>query len=951
MKKHLRNKKIVFLLAVILLLVTAGCTSSSGDVSLHNSDFEGGMTGSGGISGWQRYDYYGKMASDNPYTQFSLADTEDTGKALCIENRQPNDARIFQHVDAKPNTKYKVTALIKTEGVSEEGAGANLSIKDFGGTSSRIIGTKDWETKTLYIDVMDYSKGFDLCLCLGGYSAESTGKACFDNITIEEVAEIPEGADSLSVWEKGDGSSSADSSQGQGIVWLNNVFKVLFFAAIAGVAVYAVYISKKRDKIRAKKKLSLSETRGKPDRYDWLIMGIMTLIIGVISFVNLGDTKAASHYWKAQTNGDYVIVEFDEVTKVERYSYSSNIPTAGKYTIYYENPESPGDYVKVGDIKEDTFFEWAYEDVTFTAKRIKVVAETAGLALNEIGFFHKGDDGEWKHIPVTVVEEHGEERGSSGTPASLFDEQEAVASTRTYMNGTYFDEIYFPRTAYEHIHGMSVYETTHPPLGKLIIALGVQLFGMNPFGWRFMGTLLGVLLVPVMYLFALKIFKKRLLAFTAAFLMMFDFMRYSQTRLATIDTYSVLFVMLMYYFMYDYFTVKSYDLRFKQSLKPLIFCGLSFGIGIACKWTSVYAGAGLAFLFFLAKYLEYQDIERKRVCWPEQKKPWILSNFTPTCAVCLIFFVILPAIIYVLSYIPYMAGDPDKSLMSIVLDNQINMYSYHSGLNATHDFSSSWWQWPIMMRPIWYYVQPEAGAGLRSTIVSFGNPAVWWTGIAAVIASLITAWRKRDKRMVVVFVAFALQFCPWMLVTRCTFIYHFFTAVPFVILMIVYCISHLLESKKIKLYKGPLFVLAASLVIACLVGGSALFYKEGLSVFKSMLPLFIILTVSSGCAYLLERYSSLAAVRLGLPVLLAAGAALSIWTKPSLVPVLLALVLACGLDTVLKGRHKEFNGMSILICYLALVLGLFVTFYPALSGITVSASYIESLRWFPSWYF
>ena len=43
--------------------------------------------------------------------------------------------------------------------------------------------------------------------------------------------------------------------------------------------------------------------------------------------------------------------------------------------------------------------------------------------------------------------------------------------------------------------------------------------------------------------------------------------------------------------------------------------------------------------------------------------------------------------------------------------------------------------------------------------------------------------------------------------------------------------------------------------------------------------------------------------------------------------------------------------MSILICYLALVLGLFVSFYPALSGMEVSTSYIESLKWFGSWYF
>ena len=60
------------------------------------------------------------------------------------------------------------------------------------------------------------------------------------------------------------------------------------------------------------------------------------------------------------------------------------------------------------------------------------------------------------------------------------------------MNSTYFDEIYHARTAYEHIHGIRPYENTHPPLGKILIGIRIRLFGMTPFGWRFIGTLLGV---------------------------------------------------------------------------------------------------------------------------------------------------------------------------------------------------------------------------------------------------------------------------------------------------------------------------------------------------------------------------------------------------------------------------------------------------------------------------
>ena len=197
--------------------------------------------------------------------------------------------------------------------------------------------------------------------------------------------------------------------------------------------------------------------------------------------------------------------------------------------------------------------------------------------------------------------------------------------------------------------------------------------------------------------------------------------------------------------------------------------------------------------------------------------------------------------------------------------------------------------------------------------------------------------------MVVIFVAFAMQFCPWMLVDRCTFIYHFFTSVPFIILMIVYCMSCLLESSKLKLYNGVLFVTGVGVIL----GIVALSYSK----VKFMLPLAIILVVSSLVAYLLERYSDKLVVRFGIPVCMTAGAIVSIELMPCLVPIFAAMLLASFMDFVVKAKHREFRGVSILICYLALVVGLFVSFYPALSGMRVSSSYIKSLQWLGSWYF
>ena len=75
---------------------------------------------------------------------------------------------------------------------------------------------------------------------------------------------------------------------------------------------------------------------------------------------------------------------------------------------------------------------------------------------------------------------------------------------------SYFDEIYFATTAYQYVYGMSTYEWTNPPLGKLIQAIPIYLtHNMSPFNYRLMGNISGILILIVMYSFGTFLFKKR----------------------------------------------------------------------------------------------------------------------------------------------------------------------------------------------------------------------------------------------------------------------------------------------------------------------------------------------------------------------------------------------------------------------------------------------------------
>jgi len=787
----------VILLTLLVVIVAIFFTGCSTDIS--NSGFSNAGS-KRKIFGWTKYNYNAEYKSDYDCTVFTVTKDDWKGNALRIESKENNDARVFQTVHVKPSKIYKISAMIKTEDV-ENGAGANISAYDCNGKSSGVFGTSDgWIEHTVYLTTAKDQKALKLSFGLGGFGSMSKGVAYFDDVKIERVSEIPEGAESVEFEPKNDDSKD----QSVGIV-----FKLLFAAVIISLLVYAFFLALRSDKEKAKQGLSLSEELPKRNKYDLILITVLTVTCAVMSFVNLGSFKCASSYWKPANADEEIIVTFDGEYTVNCIAFSGGIPSgSGGYKVYYETSE--GEWEEVYNIlaSDIEFYKWDYsEDVEFTASKVKVVATSAGAWLNEMAFFYNKTFENSARVEKSLVpisksnfEATYENTKLSGRAENLFDEQETVPDYMTYMNGTYFDEIYFPRTAYEHLNGLSIYEKTHPPMGKVFMSLGIKIFGMNPFGWRFAGTLFGVMLIPLMYLFALKVFKKRSYAFVTGFLMTFECMRLAQTRLATIDSYAVFFAVAMYYCMYDYFAVKSYDLKFTRSLKPLLFCGIMFGLGASSKWVCIYTGGGLAIIFFLAKLMEGIDYGTKRAERKEGELPWFVKNFLPTCGLCLLFFVMIPLGIYILSYIPYMASNPDKSLLEIVLDNQDYMFNYHSDLDATHPYGSQWWSWPVIGRPIWYYIGPDLGDGMRSTIVSLGNPLIWWVGIPCAIGSGYFAWRNKDKSMIIFYVALVLQYAPWILIDRVCFIYHFFTSVPFLIFMIVYFFKNLIEKQIIPKY-------------------------------------------------------------------------------------------------------------------------------------------------------
>ncbi len=492
-------------------------------------------------------------------------------------------------------------------------------------------------------------------------------------------------------------------------------------------------------------------------RADLILVVILTLGYGVLSFINLGSLHAPETY--IDVSKETVTVDFPDsqyVQKIAIYPSCNDVNESRTLNVLctYEDGES-----ETTVLTDLSVFAWNFIDLDKEVTSLSFSSDHERLMLMEAAVF--SEEGV---IPVS-------------SDNNLFDEQSLVPERKTYKNSTYFDEIYHARTGYEFLHGFNVYEWTHPPLGKVFISLGIKLFGMNTFGWRFIGNLFGILMVPVMYLFSKKLFRKTHIAFFTTLIFTFDFMHFVQTRIATIDVYVTFFIMLMYLFMYKFYQSGIYDRPLSKTVLPLILTGICFGLGTASKWTAIYACCGIALIFFMKMYDMYNEYYYLETL-PFKEK------FIKICTACVGIFIIVPAAIYALSYIPYLTTENTDGIRTII-ENQKDIFIYHSRtvLNSDHPFASEWYKWPIMLRPIWYY-SGQVSETVKEGISAFGNPAVWWIGIPAILYNIYLAFVKGDRKAIFLIIGYLACLLPWVPVERTTYIYHYFPCVPFVCLMI-----------------------------------------------------------------------------------------------------------------------------------------------------------------------
>ncbi len=383
-------------------------------------------------------------------------------------------------------------------------------------------------------------------------------------------------------------------------------------------------------------------------------------------------------------------------------------------------------------------------------------------------------------------------------------------------NGQVFDEIYFPVDAYDDVKGMELCKPTQtdckfnyfdpePPLAKLFMASGEWGYGwyrahfqgasgdyidlgFNTFGWRIAACIFGTLCIPMMYLFARRLWPNRVFAIAAATLVCFDGMFFIQSRIGMIDIFPVFFILLSYFL----YLVHIQSRTPRSSLVSLVALGVVLGIGIASKWIVLAAFASIVFLMIVRaiwlKFARSDDpVIPHGLAWPTY------------LAVAAVALVAIPAAIYVESWYPFFARGQFHTLADLI-DYQKQSYIYHATLKATHPYGSPWWSWPLLSRPVLYYAEYThlgidhwTGQQLISRMANLGNPWIWWTSLPCVAALPYFIIRHRSFPAAVILLGFITQYLPWSQISRVTFMYHMFGGLIFMVLALAFVLAQIAE--------------------------------------------------------------------------------------------------------------------------------------------------------------
>lgn len=344
-----------------------------------------------------------------------------------------------------------------------------------------------------------------------------------------------------------------------------------------------------------------------------------------------------------------------------------------------------------------------------------------------------------------------------------------------------FDEYHYVRNAVAISKG-DYFFNDHPAFGKLLIGLGILWKGDVGEGWRIAPAITGTLCVFLAGVLTYQISHSLFAALLASALISLDpsFLAYSRT--AHMDgmmvTFSVLGIVLAMF-------------GHSRSVFWVIAAGLAVGLSGAMKYNGLWALAPIIFLLIRKqKYL----------------------------GIVFVLLACLSAYIYsaTLNERAMNRSDPIAS----AIDWQTRSIEFHTSTMSPHSFSTRWYTWPLMIRPI--LISFDGMQNPKHTIIAMGNPLLVWGSTLFALFSFSILLRRfflglpllRRENTTSVWVGAAFAFFPWALVSRPQFFYHY---MPVLFLLTVLVAAKIKETIPRRPIVGGL--------IACVLLGGGIFFS------------------------------------------------------------------------------------------------------------------------------
>ncbi|WP_233994247.1 phospholipid carrier-dependent glycosyltransferase [Erythrobacter litoralis] len=358
----------------------------------------------------------------------------------------------------------------------------------------------------------------------------------------------------------------------------------------------------------------------------------------------------------------------------------------------------------------------------------------------------------------------------------------------------YFDEVHYLPAARSMLEGGVWLNSEHPPLGKIILAIGIALFGDTPLGWRIFPALFSGLALFAFSRALWEASRSRFATLAYTWLLGTGFFLLVHARIAMLDGIMV-----------GFFAVALWQCARavrapEEGRKRLIIAGLALGAAMATKWNAAPLAVVPGLTFFVVRLMA----GRRRLLLSRRGGPVPGVSLLEAA----LWLGLLPLAVYAASFAPLLwaSENPfgDRGLVAI----QAMMLEMQQSVKEPHNYQSTWHQWLLNLRGIWYLYEEVDGA--QRGVLLIGNPLTMLVGLAAV---LWTGWAAvRHKRMdaLAVYLLFILSLGFWIFAAKpIQFYYHYFLPSCFLLAALALALDELRDRGWPKVSYGVLVASAA----------------------------------------------------------------------------------------------------------------------------------------------